>query len=231
MQKTSHFQFSKSYHKDMSLECANMTWPMEIRQMGQFYLAVAIPAFVFHVLFWIQVATNQTLRQMSMFWVYNYLITDILLLVQLFVEYSSRTMSACVSDLTFNVLCKIEAYTNSYMSILEAYMLVCLNLTRYYLIVKNRNISSQHPHLLIVCNICLCIIGLSILIFQSLLFKIMRLESDRNTGSCSLDYANVGTRIGNLIIVLLIPIILNFYFMTVTTIHVRRSALAARAQV
>ncbi|CAF3578197.1 unnamed protein product, partial [Rotaria sp. Silwood2] len=81
----------------MSYQCYNMTWTVEYRQISRAYLALAIPAFIFHVLFWIHVATHRTLRQISMLWVYNYLFTDILLLVQFFVEYTIRTMSLCTS--------------------------------------------------------------------------------------------------------------------------------------
>ncbi|CAM4865540.1 unnamed protein product [Rotaria socialis] len=214
----------------MSLECYNMTWPLNLRQIGRIYLALAIPAFIFHVLFWIQVATHPALRQMSMLWVYNYLITDILLLVQLFVEYSTRTMSGCVSPAIFNVLCAIEAYANSYMTVLEAYMLVCLNITRYYLIVKNFNIASRYPSILLIFNVCLYLFGIAILLIQTKLFGIVQLHEYQNNGSCHLDYEDIKTGFGNLFIVVFIPVILNCYFMIVTTIHVRQSQLAARSQ-
>ncbi|CAF3723865.1 unnamed protein product [Rotaria magnacalcarata] len=214
----------------MSLECYTMAWSPELHQIGRIYLTLAIPAFIFHVLFWIQVATHPALRQMSMLWVYNYLITDILLLVQLFVEYSTRTMSRCVSPVIFYVFCAIEAYTDSYMTVLEAYMLVCLNITRYYLIVKNFNISSRYPYILLIFNVCLYLFGLAILLIQTKLFGIVKLHEYRKNGSCHLDYENTKTGFVNLSIVLFIPIILNCYFMAVTTIYVRRSQLAARSQ-
>ncbi|CAF2495449.1 unnamed protein product [Rotaria sp. Silwood2] len=214
----------------MSYQCYNMTWTVEYRQISRAYLALAIPAFIFHVLFWIHVATHRTLRQISMLWVYNYLFTDILLLVQFFVEYTIRTMSLCTSPSIFYAFCNFEAYTNTYMTVLEAYMLVCLNITRYYLIVKNCNISNQYPSILIFLNICLYIFGISILLLQVELFQIVKLHSHHHTRSCHFNYPDIKTQFGNLIIILLIPIILNCYFMTLTTIHVRRAQQAVRSQ-
>ncbi|CAF3433042.1 unnamed protein product [Rotaria sp. Silwood1] len=214
----------------MSYRCYNMTWTLEARQISRAYLALAIPAFIFHVLFWIHVATHRALRQISMLWVYNYLFTDILLLVQFFIEYTVRKMSYCMSFSNFYAFCNIEAYTNTYMTILEAYMLVCLNITRYYLIVKNLNISIQYPYILIFLNICLYIVGISVLLLQVKVFQIVKLDSHQYTQSCHFNYLDIKTQLGNLIIILLIPIILNCYFMTLTTIHVRRAQQAVRSQ-
>ncbi|CAF0750193.1 unnamed protein product [Rotaria sordida] len=214
----------------MFYQCYNMTWTLEFRQIGRAYLALAIPAFIFHVLFWMHVATHRALRQISMLWVYNYLFTDILLLVQFFVEYTIRTMSHCIAHSSFYAFCNVEAYTNAYMTVLEAYMLVCLNITRYYLIVKNCNISTQYPYILILFNICLYLVGISVLLLQVELFQIVKLHPHHNTGNCHFNYLDIKTQYGNLIIVLLIPIILNCYFMILTTIHVRRSQQAVRSQ-
>lgn len=216
----------------MSYQCMNMTWSSEFRPIGQIYLGLAIPAFLFHVLLWIQVATHQSLRQFSMLWVYNYLLTDLLLLIQFFVEYLLRTfLPYCVSLSIFNLFCNIEAYTTAYMTVLEAYMLVCLNITRYYLIVKNCNIADRYPYILILLNIFLYFFGISLLLFQVKLFRIAGIHRHDHSTSCHLQFLDIKTQIGNLIIVLLIPIILNCYFMTLTTIHVRQSQRAVRAQV
>jgi hypothetical protein len=209
-----------------------MTWTPEFRQMGRAYLGLAIPALLFHVLFWMQVFTHRALRQISMLWVYNYLFTDFLLLIQLFIEYTLRTsLSYCISHSIFYMFCYLEAYTTAYMTILEAYMLVCLNVTRYYLIVKNCNISTRYPYILAVLNIFLYFIGISIFLVQVLLFQIVKLHPHQRTQSCHFEFVNLKTQIGNLIIVLFIPIIANCYFMTVTTIHVRQSQQAVRSQV
>jgi hypothetical protein len=215
----------------MSSHCSNMTWTSDSRQIGRVYLALAIPAFLFHVLFWIQVAIHQPLRQLSMFWVYNYLFTDLLLLIQLFVEYILRTyLPYCISNSIFNVFCNFEAYTTTYMTVLDAYMLVCLNITRYYLIVKNCNIAARYPYIFVLLNIFLYVFGISLLLFQVKLFQIVEMHS-HHTASCHFQFLDIKTKIGNLIIVLLIPIILNCYFMKLTTVHVRQSQRAVRAQV
>jgi hypothetical protein len=216
----------------MSNRCYNMSWNLEDRQIGRAYLGLAIPALLFHILFWIQVATHRVLRQNSMFWVYNYLFTDFLVLVQLLVEYVLRTTSPyCISHSTYLIFCNIEAYTPAYMTILEAYSLVCLNVTRYYLIVKNVNISTRYPYILILVNIFLYLFGISIFLIQVELVKTVKIRSHYHTQSCHFQFSHIKTQIVNLIIVLLIPIILNCYLMTLTIIHVRQSQQAVRSQV
>jgi len=209
-----------------------MSWNLEDRQIGRAYLGLAIPALLFHILFWIQVATHKALRQNSMFWVYNYLFTDFLVLVQLLVEYILRTTSPyCISYSTYWIFCNIEAYTPAYMTILEAYSLVCLNVTRYYLIVKNVNISTRYPYIPILVNIFLYLFGISIFLIQVELVKTVKIRSHYHTQSCHFQFSHIKTQIVNLIIVLLIPIILNCYLMTLTIIHVRQSQQAVRSQV
>ena len=216
----------------MSHRCYNMTWTPEFRQMGRAYLGLAIPAFIFHLLFWIQVATHKTLRQISMLWVYNYLFTDLLILIQLFTEYTLRTaIRYCISESVFYFFCNLEAFTTACMTVLEAYMLVCLNITRYFLIVKNCNISARYPYMLYMLNIFIYLFGISMLLFQVQLLQIVKLHSHEHTESCHYQFPNIRTQIGNLTIVLLIPIISNCYFMALTTLHVRRSQHAVRSQV
>ncbi|CAF1411201.1 unnamed protein product [Adineta steineri] len=215
----------------MSYRCYNMTWTLQSRNIGRAYLSLAIPALIFHVLFWVQVATHRSLRQLSMLWVYNYLFTDMLLLIQFFLEYILRTsLPYCISYSIFNTFCVLEAYTTAYITVLEAYMLVCLNITRYYLIVKNFDIAARYPYILVLFNIFLYLFGMSLLLFQVKLFRTLVLHRHPHTSNCHLQYFNIRTQIGNLFIVLLIPIILNCYFMTLTTIHVRQSRQAVRAQ-
>jgi hypothetical protein len=209
-----------------------MTWTLEDREIGRAYLGLAIPALLFHILFWFQVATHRVLRHISMLWVYNYLFTDFLVLAQLVLEYIVRTsLSYCISRSTYMIFCYIEAYTPAYMTILEAYSLVCLNVTRYYLIVKNVNISTRYPYLLILINIFLYLFGISIFLIQVELVRTVRLRSHYHTESCYFRFMNIKTQIVNLIIVLLIPIILNCYLMALTVTHVRQSQQAIRSQV
>ena len=209
-----------------------MTWAIEFYPLGAAYLGLAVPAFIFHVLFWVQVAMHRSLRQISMLWVYNYLFTDLILLIQLFLEYIFRTsLSYCISPFTFSILCNLEAYTAAYMTVLEAYMLVGLNVSRYFFIVKNYNLATQYPSLLILLMVFLYIFGLTIYILQVEVFHIIDVHKHDDTPSCHFQYINTKTGLGNLTCVLIIPIILNCYFMAITTIHVRRSQQAARAQV
>ncbi|UJR28600.1 hypothetical protein I4U23_009833 [Adineta vaga] len=215
----------------MSQPCYNMTWVSGFRPIGRAYLALAIPAFIFHILFWIQVATHRPLRQLSMLWVYNYLFTDMLLLLQLFIEYSLRTsLPYCISPRIFKLFCGLEAYTSAYITVLEAYILVCLNITRYYLIVKNCDIATRYPYILILINLFLYLFGALFLFFQTKFVQIVTVHVHQHSSSCHLQYHNVKTQIGNLIAILLIPIVLNCYFVALTTIHVRHSQRAARAQ-
>lgn len=216
----------------MVKECLNMTWDSAYRSLGTAYFGLGVPAFIFHLLFWLHVATHRSLRHMSMLWVYNYLFTDILLLLQLFLEYITRTSSSlCISSWGFSLLCNLEAYTGAYMAILEAYMLVCLNISRYFLIVKNYNIAVRYPYLLFIFNAFLYIIGLAVYLLQVEVFKIVRVHVHENSPSCHFQFVEMSTQMTNLAFVLIIPILLNCYFVAITTSHVRRSQQAARAQV
>ena len=216
----------------MSNRCFNMTWSPEFQQIGRAYLGLAVPAFLANVCFWIQVTTHGTLRQMSMLWIYNYLFTDMVLLVQFFLEYTVRyAMPYCISPSTFYLLCNIEAYTAAYMTILEAYMLVCLNVTRYYLIVKNVNVSARYPNGILLLNVFLYVFGIVFIVLEVEVFRIVQVHPHESSPSCHLQHFDIKTQIGNLTLLLLVPIILNCYFMVLTTTHVRQSQLAARSRV
>jgi len=208
-----------------------MTWNDEYRQITRVHLGLAISAMIFQLLFLIQVILNRSLRELSMFWVYNYLLTDFLILIQTFMEYILRTtLPYCISHTLFYILCNLEAYITSYMTVLEAYILVCLNFTRYYMIVKNCNISREHPRLLIGVTICLYTFSIAIFVFQVEIFQIVTLHPHQQSQNCHFQYHDIKTQIGNLILVLLIPTILNLYFMTLTAIHVRQSRRTVRMQ-
>ena len=212
--------------------CHNITWAPEYLSLGAAYLGLSVPALLFHILFWLYVAIHRSLRQMSMLWVYNYLFTDLLLLIQIFLEYFVRTtIFHCVSHQMFAILCSIEAYTTAYMAVLEAYLLVCLNVSRYLFIVKNYNLCDRYPSHLLVLNAFIYVVGLVVYILQVEVFRNVRIHYHDKSPSCHLQFVSVSTQIGNLLFVLIIPIVLNCYFMAITTIHVRRSQQAARAQV
>ena len=229
---SSRLSFSRILIGRMSSRCFNMTWVPQYYTLGNTYLGIAILAFLFHICFWIQVAIHPKLRQMSMLWVYNYLLTDSILLIQLILEYILRmSLPLCISPNTFRFLCNIEAYTSAYMTILEAYILVCLNISRYCLIVKNYNASARYPTALLLFNIFLYVFGLLIYVLQVEVFQIVEVHRHYDTPSCHLLFLDLKTQVGNLLVVLLIPIVLNCYFMALTTIHVRRSQQAVRAQV
>jgi hypothetical protein len=216
----------------MSSRCFNMTWTSSAYPLVNAYLGIAIPAFLFHVCFWFQVATHRSLRQRSMLWVYNYLLTDIILLVQLFLEYIlRRSLPYCISPAIFQFLCNIEAYTSAYMVLLEAYMLVCLNISRYWLIVKNYDASARYPNTVLLFNLFLYLFGIVIYVLQVEAFEIVTVHPHESTLSCHLQFTDLTTQLVNLLFVLFIPIILNCYFMGLTTMHVRRSQQAVRAQV
>ena len=209
-----------------------MTWAPAFRPIARAYLAIAIPALIFHVLFWLQVATHRSLRQLSMMWVYNYLVADMLLLIQFLVEYFLRTsLPFCIASKFYLTFCSLEAYAPIFFTILEAYMLVGLNITRYYFIVKNLDIATRFPYIFVLISVFLYFVGAGLLIFQVELFGIVMLHKHQHTSSCHLQYRSIITQLVNLIIVLLIPILLNCYFVTLTTIHVRRSQRAVRARV
>jgi hypothetical protein len=216
----------------MSHVCYNLTWVPKFYPMGRTYFSLAVPAFLFHVLFWTQVATHRSLRQLSMLWVYHYLLTDMFLLLQVFSEYILRTsLPYCISHTILILFCNVEAYTTAWVTVLEAYMLVCLNITRYYQIVKNCNIAARYPYALALFSILLYPCGIIVFLVQVKLLKTVTIHVHQTSSNCHLLYSGTKTQIGSLITILIIPIALNCYFMTLTTIHVRRSQQAARAQV
>jgi hypothetical protein len=210
----------------------NLTWSPEYQTLGGVYVAITTLAILFHLLFWIQVATHQKLRQISMLWIYNYLFTDLVLLVQLLAEYiTRRSLPHCIAARVFFLLCKIEAYTSLYMSILEAYMLVCLNVSRYFLIVKNCNISARYPSRILCFNVGLYIVGICVYIFQVEILEIVTLQTSQRAPNCHFRFRDRTNRIANIIVILVVPIAANIYLMIVTLLHVRRSEQAARTQV
>lgn len=215
----------------MNGSCFDLWWTTDSREFGIAYLVLGILAFIIHILFWFQVASHRSVQQMSMLWVYNYLFTDLLLLIQLFIEYAVHSLPNCVSRNVFAFNCILEAFTGIYLAILEAYMLVCLNVSRYLLIVKNYDVSIRFPRLLVAFNFFLYSFGMGFYLVQSRLIASISVHEHYNIFSCHLLYKGEGAAVGNIALVLLIPIGLNIIFVVLTTIHVRKSQQAARSRV
>ena len=94
-------------------------------------LIMLIPTFLLHVLFWIQVCVHKSLRHPSLIWIYNYLVMDMISLSQLFLEYITRYASMCnISPLGYDILCVLEAYTNSFTTMVQSFALILTTIYR-----------------------------------------------------------------------------------------------------
>ncbi|CAF1132889.1 unnamed protein product [Didymodactylos carnosus] len=205
-----------------------MKWDSINLYYNQICFYITLGSLCMHCTFWIQVILHHNIRQRSLQWIYSYLFIDILLMSLFFLQYGIRTKDDCFSNTVFSILCTLEAYSAIYLSLIQPYLLVGLNICRYLRIVKSLNVYTRYIKTIYFIHILLYISpSLSfILQFQ---FGWSMLES--GTGAiCDLTYSSMSAQSINIMLEFIIPVSLNIIFMAMTLVHIRHSKRTVNAE-
>ncbi len=193
-------------------------------------LIVCIVASIVHSIFWLQLVFCPSLRQKSIQWIYAYLITDILLLFRFFFIYIVYTTSTeCQPSKSWALfMCYFETIGDIYPNLLEAYILLALNICRYVQIAHNRNVYTTNRRLLILIHFVIYLTPLFILLVQ-FLTGWAQLEPDTRD-VCDILYTNTYVQIFNIIIAFALPILLNILVIYASVRYVHLTAALRQAQ-
>jgi len=214
-----------------NITCATpLLWTQDAVNSRQSRLYVCIIASVMHGFFWLQFVFCSSIRQKSLQWIYAYLIIDILLLFRFFFVYIVRTISTeCVPSKSWILfMCYFEATVDNYLNILEAYILLTLNICRYVQIAYNRNVYQVDKNILILTHLGIYFISLLVL-FLPFAFGWTELNEyirDR----CEIAYKNVHIQVFNIIISFALPISLNILVIYASIRHIRLTSTLRQAQ-
>ena len=97
---------------------------------NSYCLFLIIPTFIAHAFFWIHVCCYNFLHHWSLIWIYNYLLFDMISLIQVLIEYVTRRLVGCnIDPIWYQILCTLEAHTNTYVTMVQS---LALSLTIFY---------------------------------------------------------------------------------------------------
>ncbi len=195
---------------DTNISCPlSLSWTPSGINNQQPRLIVCIIASIIHSIFWLQLVFCSSLRQKSIQWIYAYLSTDIFLLFRFFFIYIVYTTSTeCQPNKSWVLfMCYFETIGDNYLNLLEAYILLALNICRYVQIAYNRNVYATNRRLLIIIHLCIYSIPIFILLVQ-FLTGWAQLEPFTHD-VCDVLYTNTYIQIFNIITAFALPILLN----------------------
>jgi hypothetical protein len=193
-------------------------------------LYVCIVASIAHSIFWSQLIFLPAVRNKSMQWLYAYLATDILLLFRFFFLFIVHiTSNECIPNFAWSLfICYFEAIFDNYLNALEVYILLALNICRYFQIVHNRNVYRIYVRSLICAHLIIYLAPLiGFIIELSMGSAIIR---DFNGGSCDIAFKTRYIQIFNIICEFILPILLNIIVIYCNVRHIHSISRLRRAQ-
>jgi hypothetical protein len=196
-----------------------MIWSEQATDIIKPLFSISIIAVIIHFLFWINLFAYPTVRQRSMQWLYAYLITDILLLIQFFFLYAYRWSSICLPHLLRLIICYCEAILDNYLNLLQSYILLALNICRYLQIARNYNIYRLKHHQIIASHFLIYILPIFYYIITILCHQLV-LEKPKGD-ACDLLFTTITIQIIFLLFSHFIPVILTLAFLFLSLKHVR----------
>ncbi len=208
----------------------SLSWTQSSIDNQQQRLIVCIIASIIHSIFWLQLVFCPSLRHKSIQWIYAYLATDILLLFRFFFIYIVYTTSTeCQPSKSWALfMCYFETIGDIYPNLLEAYILLALNICRHVQIAYNRNVYATNRLLLIIIHLCIYSIPIFILLVQ-FLTGWAQLEPFTHD-VCDVLYTNAYIQIFNIVIAFALPILLNILVIYASFRHVRLISTLQRAK-
>ena len=180
---------------------------------------ICIVAAILHFLIWFQLFIHKIKFDITFLFSLGYILTDIFLLSSYFIQYSIRIRSWIPVT---RVSCYFEAYFMFYFNLYELYCLTALNICRYCQVVRNRNVYTLHRRTLITS----CVMGLLWILINLIIQDIVGwcVVLEETGSSCTLSYTNIGVRIWNMIIILIIPILISFYMLSQSFQYLKKTS-------
>jgi len=200
------------------MSCTPLVWSSSTADsLGSTIIVCAI-AVVIHIMFWIQFTVFSSLRQITMMWLYDYLITDLLLLARFFILYGIRQDRLCIYPTVRTILCYFEASSKFYMNTVQSYLMLALNVSRYAQIVFNRNVYIENRRLIILTHFLIIIAPALNVTVQFIADWTLLLR--RNGSACDIEYKSISVQIFNLFVTYIIPVTLNLILIALCIRHV-----------
>lgn len=174
-----------------------------------------------HLLFWIQFIAYPSVRQRSMQWLYAYLVTDLLLLIRFFLFYTYRWSSICVPHLLRLIICYCEAIFDNYLNLLQSYILLALNVSRYLQIVYNHNVYSSNGCTVVIAHLVIYTVPL-VGHVVTIMCDWSKLESPPGD-ACDLLPVSLSVRLLFLLFSYFIPVVSALVFLSLCLNHIRNT--------
>ncbi|UJR08411.1 hypothetical protein I4U23_012681 [Adineta vaga] len=200
------------------MSCIPLIWSPSTADALDSTWIVCVIAIIIHTLFWIQILIFPTLKQRSMIWLYDYLISDLFLLIRFFILYGIRREQLCLDPTFRTFVCYFEATSKFYMNVVQAYLLLALNISRYAQIVHNRNVYVENSRLLILTHVLILILPIVNVVVQFL--ANWTLLWRRTGAACDVQYISFTVQVFNLFLIYIIPVTSNLFILTLCIRHV-----------
>ena len=218
----SYVVYLSSGWNETDLSCPRpLLWTPSALSSRKARLIVCIIAACIHLAFWLQLVVCPSLRHKTMQWLYAYLISDGLLLFRFFFIYVVYVVSTeCQPNENWVLfMYYFEATMDNYLNILEAYILLALNICRYVQIAYKCNVYRVYGKLLILIHLSIYILPLMFLFVPFFLHWSQLEVAARDY--CQVMYNNVYVQAFNVIFAFVLPISLNILVIYRSVRHVR----------
>ena len=186
---------------------------------------------VIHTMFWIQVCMQPSYRKWNMQWLYVYVINDQLLICRFFFSYIVHTnLYQTASHAGWALfVCFVDAAVDNYLNIITIYILLAINVGRYFQIVYNHNVYKKNPFLLIVAHFVIYSTPIAVIAIQ--LTHGWGILTTFPGNSCDIGYVSIITQIFNVVHGYVLPIFLNVVVILMNLCHVHLKTYRRRAQI
>jgi len=201
--------------------CIVMIWSQQAADVVKPLISICIVAAVIHFLFWINLIAYPTVRQRSMQWLYAYLATDLILLLRFFLLYAYRWSPICVPHLLRTIICYCEAILDSYLNLLQSYIVLALNICRYLQVTRTYDVYLSSNHTIIISHFLIYILPLLYYVIAIICYQLVL---ERPPGdACDLIFTSISMQIIFLLFSYFIPVILTLVFLLLSLNYIRNT--------
>lgn len=215
---------------DNASACVPLGWPDHSVNVIVASFYICILAAILYLIFWLLVVIDPILRRWeSLQWVYAFLVVDFLLVVRFLILYVLHRSNTCVSTTVRICICYIEAVGDIYLNFLQGYVLLALNICRYYQITRGG------ADIYVTCRRWMCVAHVLIYLLPvvALVIEIevgWAVSTHRPGGSCDLNFTSIAVRVFNTIFGYAFPVLLTLLYLYQSLRHIRQTAEAIRNQ-
>ncbi|UJR11710.1 hypothetical protein I4U23_015891 [Adineta vaga] len=181
-------------------------------------LSITLVGVFLHSSLWFQLFFHKIKFDLSFIFALGYVSTDIFLLSGYLVQYGIRSTAR---TRTWQISCYFEAYFMLFFNILESFYLTCLNLCRYWQIVRNESIYVKYPrHVLLLFLTIPIFILINMIVEHEMKWCVVIEEAG---SSCSVAFNSVTIRVWNLTVLFALPIIISFTSLILCLIFIKKT--------